>query len=132
MIINLTQHEATPEQISNGVLDVPETLKADLVSALTFTTLPNAKEIAERAEIVSSIALRARAALCTRFIDMRIRHVMIGGAPFFMSALERSLQSVGLTPLYAFSKRESVEETQPDGSVVKKNVFKHEGFVEVL
>ena len=29
---------------------------------------------------------------------------------------------------YAFSERSSVEETQPDGSVIKKNVFKHKGF----
>ena len=29
----------------------------------------------------------------------------------------------------AFSVRESVEETQPDGSVIKRNVFKHAGFV---
>ena len=29
---------------------------------------------------------------------------------------------------YAFSERCSIEETQPDGSVVKKNIFKHKGF----
>lgn len=29
---------------------------------------------------------------------------------------------------YAFSERCSVDETQPDGSVVKKNIFKHKGF----
>ena len=29
---------------------------------------------------------------------------------------------------YAFSERCSIEETQPDGSIVKKNIFKHKGF----
>lgn len=29
---------------------------------------------------------------------------------------------------YAYSERVSVEEPQPDGSVVKKNVFRHKGF----
>ena len=32
--------------------------------------------------------------------------------------------------LYAFSVRESVESVEPDGSLVKKNVFRHLGFVE--
>ena len=55
---------------------------------------------------------------------------MIGGAPFFMSALERALLDVGITPLYAFSIRESVEKAAEDGTVTKINVFKHVGFVE--
>lgn len=29
---------------------------------------------------------------------------------------------------YAYSERVSVEEAQPDGSVIKKNIFKHKGF----
>lgn len=36
----------------------------------------------------------------------------------------------GTAFFYAFSERVSVEETQADGSVVKKNVFKHKGFFE--
>ena len=32
--------------------------------------------------------------------------------------------------LYAFSVRESVKSVEPDGSVVKKNVFRNLGFVE--
>lgn len=46
-----------------------------------------------------------------------------------MSTLEKALQYTGITPVYAFSKRESKEEKLPDGSVKKINVFKHVGFV---
>jgi hypothetical protein len=55
-------------------------------------------------------------------------HAMIGGAPWMMAALESALLDAYITPLYAFSVRESVEIAQPDGSVVKTAVFKHVGF----
>ena len=58
-------------------------------------------------------------------------YVMIGGAPFFMAALESALRDVGVTPIYAFSKREVVEEPQSDGSVKKTAVFRHAGFVGI-
>ena len=34
-----------------------------------------------------------------------------------------------LVPIYAFSVRESVEETLPDGTVHKTACFRHKGFV---
>lgn len=58
--------------------------------------------------------------------------VMLGGAPFFMGALERWCYAQGLIVLYAFSARESIDETQADGSVVKKSIFKHKGFVTAI
>ena len=54
---------------------------------------------------------------------------MIGGAPFFMGALEAALYRRDLTPLYAFSRREVVEKATDDGAVTKTAVFRHEGFV---
>lgn len=54
---------------------------------------------------------------------------MVGGAPYFMAPLERLLLAGGIKPLYAFSRRESVEQTQPDGSVRKVAVFRHVGWV---
>jgi hypothetical protein len=56
---------------------------------------------------------------------------MIGGAPYLMGALEKALRECGFTPVYAFSKRESIDQPQPDGSVRKVAVFRHLGFVEV-
>lgn len=54
---------------------------------------------------------------------------MIGGAPYFMAPLETALEWRGIIPLYAFSKRECHEKRNPDGSVSKTMVFRHEGFV---
>ena len=119
-IINLTQHAATAEQLAAGVFDVPnEGARRELLMQLTFNDLPEDGEIVERAEALASIAgaFGARAA-------------MIGGAPYLMSTLERELRDSGVVPLYAFSRRESVEETLPDGSTRKVAVFRHLGFVE--
>ena len=55
--------------------------------------------------------------------------VMIGGAPFFMESLATALRREGYCPVYAFSRRESVEQVQADGSVRKVAVFRHLGFV---
>ena len=54
---------------------------------------------------------------------------MIGGALWLMAPLSFYLKSAGINPVFAFSKRESVEEVI-DGKTVKTNVFKHVGFVE--
>ncbi len=54
---------------------------------------------------------------------------MIGGAPYLMAPLERHLARAGVRPMYAFSTRESVEQTGADGSVKKVSVFRHAGFV---
>ena len=48
-----------------------------------------------------------------------------------MSTLERALAEVKVTPVYAFSVRESLETVSDDGTVTKTNVFKHVGFVEL-
>jgi hypothetical protein len=56
--------------------------------------------------------------------------VMLGGAPFFMEALSRNCRECSLVPVFAFSRRESVEQTMPDGTVRKVASFRHLGFVE--
>lgn len=123
-ILNLTQHKATPEQLSAGVVDLSPDFP--LSRELTFTTIPTNKELEERAKGLAKL-LRA----CYPHFGMEYMptHVMIGGAPFFMSCLEVALKEVDFIPVYAFSERVSVEEIQADGSVKKTNVFKHMGFV---
>ena len=119
-ILNLTQHNATPEQIAQGVVEVHELDKEDVRWNLTFNTLEECsiEEMERRAQDLATMA------------SFRgVSYAMIGGAPFFMPVLEKALREVGITPVYAFSVRESVEQSQPDGSVRKVNVFKHVGFV---
>lgn len=119
MIINLTQHEATAEQLSAGVVDLgPERLAA-LVQLLTIDVLPGEDEVVERARQIAAFVPNGEIA-------------MIGGAPWLMAPLERALRARGVTPFYAFSRRESVEERSADGLVRKTAVFRHVGFVAAV
>lgn len=117
-VINLTQHAATSEQVEAGVVEPAE--KGAVQAALTFDAIPTASEMAERAAVIARIA-----------VDSGCNKAMIGGAPFFMSALEKALLSANIQPIYAFSVRESVERIDGEGNVIKTNVFKHVGFVKV-
>jgi hypothetical protein len=116
-IINLTQHPATTEQVEVGVVE--PTNKGAVQAALTFDAIPAAAEMAERAELLTRIA-----------VDSGCKRAMIGGAPFFMAPLERALLAAGVQPVYAFSVRDSREEPDGNGGVRKINVFRHVGFVE--
>lgn len=115
-IINLTQHNATPEQVAQGVVE-PEN-KKEVQDLITFKNIPRKRDIAIRAMSLTNIALTEGAT-----------SVMIGGAPYLMGVLERTLLENGIQPLYSFSERRSIETHQPDGSVTKTNVFVHAGWV---
>jgi len=123
--LNLTQHQCTSEQAAEGLLGITGEDLNSLRQLLTFETLPTKQEIEHRARLIALLATRYST------IKNRVERAMIGGAPFLMSALEAALLDVGIEPFYAFSKRESFEETQLDGSVKKVNIFKHCGFVQV-
>jgi len=122
MIINLTQHAATPEQIAAGVIDLDEPARKTLSAMLTFNSIPTAAEIAAIAEGIAFLA-------DCNVEEAQGQKAMIGGAPWLMGALEKALLEQRIQPVYAFSVRESVEQQQPDGSVRKVNVFRHAGFV---
>ena len=138
VILNLTQHTATPEQREAGVYDpkTPEDIKA----ALTFNELPSKQEIETKALTLAALAVREvfHQVLADRpeseeMLDIESQmlgmRVMIGGAPYLMAPLEKALRDANLTPVYAFSKRESVEVILDNGDVRKTAVFKHLGFV---
>lgn len=129
MILNLTQHPATPDQIAAGVVDLPGEEHAALVGALTFDECPINDEVAQRAHTIAEIA-----AYSDRFGEQGAPmpgrdRAMIGGAPWLMGPLAEELRQRGLEPVFAFSKREVVEQAQPDGSVRKVAVFRHAGWV---
>ncbi len=115
-ILNLTQHPTTATQAAAGVFEPAS--KQAVRQLLTFDELPSHEEIRARASTLAEIA-------CHEQVDA----AMIGGAPYLMSALESALMFRGIAAVYAFSKRESVEETLEDGSVRKTIVFRHVGFI---
>ena len=117
-IVNLTQHPATPEQVEAGVFDLKGADLAWLKNLLNFDAPPSEFDLANDAISIAAIADRTGA-----------RTAMLGGAPFLMAPLESKLIEFGLDPVYAFSRRESVETVREDGTVVKTAIFKHVGFV---
>jgi len=116
-IINLTQHAATPDQLGAGVFEPAD--KAQVSRLLTFEEAPAHEEMSARARALARIAR-----------DSGAEAAMVGGAPFFMALLEGWLRMAGVTPVYAFSRRQSVEKSDPTGAVTKTQVFVHAGFVE--
>lgn len=122
-ILNLTQHAATDDQLDAGVVDMAD-WKAYLLRAyLSFDSVPTRELVEERAMKIAALAVVE---------SERPLAAMIGGAPWLMAPLERALRDRDIPALYAFSLRESVEETLPDGSVRKINVFRHAGFIDAV
>ena len=122
MVLNLTQHQATPDQVSAGVMDIDAEDLENLRDLLTFDLVeglpPSWRYVLMVADEIADLAKAYSP-----------ESAMIGGAPYLMGPLARALSYRGITPVFAFSTRESVEQVQPDGSVRKVNIFKHAGFV---
>jgi len=121
-ILNFTQHDATPEQLSSGVVDPDAQDKQRIRELLTFEQIPTQSELRQRATdcaVLASVLLK----------KYECDGVLLGGAPYFMPHLESALRSFGVPFCYAFSTRVAEEQVQPDGSVKKVNVFRHVGFI---
>ena len=118
-ILNLTQHQATPEQVNAGVIE--PTNKKLVQDLLTFTHLPTQDDIIAKADALAEIAK-----------EHDVSYAMIGGVPYLMPWLELALSNVGITPLYAYSERVSIEHTNDKGETIKQSVFKHIGFVGLI
>lgn len=125
MIVNLTQHQASADQVAAGVVDLPPGERARLVALLTFETPPSEAEIIDRAD---EIALIANAAVP----EEDYQYAMIGGALWLMSPLAAALREQRIEPVFAFSVRDTEEQKQADGSVRKVSVFRHAGFVPAV
>ena len=119
MILNLTQHPATPEQIAAGVVEPAAETKADIKRLLTFSEPPKRSLLRTRASTLAVIAY-----------GLGYGWAMIGGAPYLMEPLAAALRNERITPLFAFSERVSEEVDDGKGGVRKVSVFKHRGWVE--
>jgi len=153
VILNLTQHNASAEQIEAGVVDLPSSYREKLVELLTFNELPSADEVKKRAgaiyDLVIDFCIDENSPVRDEVREMIISDngefgdkyqinetefkklnlaFMIGGALWLMKPLIEELENIG-TPLFAFTKRVAEEVKQADGSIKKVAIFKHEGFV---
>lgn len=125
MILNLTQHTATAEQREDGVIELTDAGREAVRQSMTWDHPPTIADMEAAAERIAVLATLESVAA-----NGGVHAIcMLGGAPWFMPHLERALRARGHVPAYSFSRRESVEEAQPDGSVVKRSVFRHVGWV---
>ncbi len=115
--INLTQYPALADQgmVTDIVMEEDRNL---LLEALNFEWLPSQAEIEGAVHTLVGLAEKYSADFA-----------MIGGAHYLTAPLDAGLRASGITPLYAFTARESTEETLLDGSVRKIQVLRHLGFV---
>ena len=126
-IINLTKHQATPPQKTDGVEDLPEVFRQCLLGILNFEKCPDNTELRSRALRVKGLLadhLRSAEAI-------RGAAVMIGGMPAFDTVLEAVLKESGVHVGYSFTKRQCTETALDGGAVALLYVFKHEGFIWV-
>lgn len=124
VVFNFTQHMATPDQLEAGIVNFPEFVRELFVPLLNFDDIPTMAEVSDRATALVEI-------LNNEFQDFTGHvKIMIGGAPFLMEPLSVELRSHGFIPVFAFSKRDSVE-TIENGVCKKSSVFKHAGLVEM-
>jgi len=98
-MFNLTQHTPTAEQIAAGVIEPDKETKREIIELMTFEDLPTQGEMERRAKGLAFLTSWRSAE----------KRALIGGAPFFMSTLERVLKGSGILPFHAFSVRDSVE-----------------------
>lgn len=130
MIVNLTQHPATPEQVAAGVIDLAGDHLASLKLALTFDACPPVAEICERAEFIAELACYN--GLGDEGDSPLPQQAMIGGALWLMAPLATELRTRSIEPVFAFSVRAVEEQAQADGSVRKVALFRHAGFVPAV
>ena len=121
MILNLTQHNATADQINAGINDIPVDFQNTLKGLLTFPTQYTRDDLEYRAlqihELVRDFCGTSKEVL---------EGVMIGGMPSFMPVLESVLISKGIKVGYACTERKSVDK-KVDGKIIKTAVFVHAG-----
>ena len=121
MILNLTQHNATKDQINAGIVDLPAEFKTALVGAITFPATYTKSDLERKARQVLEVVRDYHGSEVAKTAS-----VMIGGMPSFMPVLERVLSEYGIKVGYACTERKSVDK-EVDGKIIKTAVFVHAG-----
>ena len=126
MILNLTQHNATADQINVGINDLTVDFQTGLKGLLTFPTQYTRADLEYRALQIHELIRD----MCGEHFGAPPKHaldgVMIGGMPSFMPVLEATLVSKGIRVGYACTERQSIDK-EIDGKVVKTAIFVHAG-----
>ena len=127
LLFNITNHKLSTEQIGeHTVINMPDDIAA------IWSQVGNLKtEVGEAsATVYNWIHEIMRLSEHRKLLEITIAVQGHPGATFCLVTDLLKVDHMDFYVVYAASKRESVEITQPDGSVRKVAVFKHLGWVE--
>lgn len=130
MILNLTQHLATKDQLANGVVDLDQNRREKLQELLTISGIPSNRDLHDRAEKIIRLAWDFVYNTRPESEHHGILEVMIGGAQCLMPYLIDHCYRSDIIPFFSFTERVSEEVQKEDGTVQKISKFKHLGFVD--
>lgn len=151
LVLNLTAHAATPDQIADGLEDVKDTSQLKALLDIPEEALRASDDVLDRfldgkvQGIISTFVLPIQAERLIQFTKVFSRpkipidtvkvlntarfalgfYAMVGGAPILMERLIPALEAIGVIPVYSLSARVSQDEIQPDGSTRKVSVHRH-------
>ena len=154
-MINLTQHNATPEQEEQGLRNVDNQEHLRMLLTIPEGAIQSEESVlrgfveSKAMEIVSTFVLPAKADQIRRFVaDGVLFHgvssllnayadagrvdVLVGGAPLLVDALIRRCREVGAVPHYALYAMVSEDVQQPDGSLKRVSVYQHIRFIKAV
>jgi hypothetical protein len=118
----LFSHALTPEQQA----DAGASLGVSRIQSLPADILPQWQQVPPDLERLYSYAQPFR-----DYLDQEAGegdYALISGDYGLSFLMVQYARSKGLVPIYATTRRETVEEHQPDGSINIKRTFRHERF----
>lgn len=131
-LLVLLQHQLTPEQLEE--LSGYEIIYLEDCAPQLFAQIANSPADFGRLEKLAEDLVEATG---IQGCSIMLRPL---GSPAFNSVLDRRLAfrderleegEEHISSMFAHSERLSIDEPQPDGSVVKKSIFKHVKFIEI-
>ena len=124
-IINLTGLPS-PEKLSDiEIIQLPEKLNEELKELLIFEQTPVKYELVQRAKEITSLAQEFIKANCKSPIL-----IMITGAPFLMSYLEKELTETNIPFVHAYAvPRVELSVNRDEGNIKSKLIFAIKGFI---
>jgi len=128
VFINMTNHEMSDEQVAEAqrMADVVISLKEEYPEMAT--SLLNTPDNLTDIYCLVSDLLEVIQAISEQYDEVYL-HLPVGSPAFMFALSQRIVILRKVTPLFSHSQRVSVDEPQPDGSVVKRSVFKFEKFI---
>lgn len=117
-------HQLTKEQVDDFRGEIITLSELDATLARQCANIPPTADTSYIRVLAQKIMMPVLFEKCT--------HVAIMGEPTLVYHVVSACAQMDVIPLTSTTERISVDEVQPDGSVVKKSIFKHVQWREML